>query len=165
MLANSSRYLSAWVRARVLESPGKGCPDDHVEVEGAVYFTSKTFKFHMKNIKRYSRNQCLLRLFLDSSVDKNTEPPKGFPGGSGGKEPTCQCRRLESCRLDPWVGKTPGGGHGNPLQYSCLENPTDRGAWGLQFLGSSDTTEATLHTRTIPKFNRRVLKRAEQVVS
>lgn len=42
-LANSSRYLSAWVRARVLESPGKGCPDDHVEVEGAVYFTSKAF--------------------------------------------------------------------------------------------------------------------------
>ena len=43
MLANSSRYLSAWVRARVLGSPGKGCPDDHLEVEAAVYFTSKTF--------------------------------------------------------------------------------------------------------------------------
>ena len=31
--------------------------------------------------------------------------------------------------LGPWIGKIPGGGHGNPLQYSCLENPTDRGAW------------------------------------
>ena len=31
--------------------------------------------------------------------------------------------------FDPWVGKIPGGGHGNPLQYSCLENPMDRGAW------------------------------------
>ena len=30
---------------------------------------------------------------------------------------------------DPWVGRSPGGGHGNPLQYSCLENPMDRGAW------------------------------------
>ena len=29
----------------------------------------------------------------------------------------------------PGSGRTPGGGHGNPLQYSCLENPTDRGAW------------------------------------
>ena len=29
----------------------------------------------------------------------------------------------------PGSGKSPGGGHGNPLQYSCLENPTDRGAW------------------------------------
>ena len=29
----------------------------------------------------------------------------------------------------PELGRSPGGGHGNPLQYSCLENPTDRGAW------------------------------------
>ena len=29
----------------------------------------------------------------------------------------------------PGSGRSPGGGHGNPLQYSCLENPTDRGAW------------------------------------
>ena len=29
----------------------------------------------------------------------------------------------------PGLGKSPGGGHGNPLQYSCLENPVDRGAW------------------------------------
>ena len=31
--------------------------------------------------------------------------------------------------FDPWVEKIPGVGHGNPLQYSCLENPMDRGAW------------------------------------
>ena len=31
--------------------------------------------------------------------------------------------------LIPGLGRFPGGGHGNPLQYSCLENPTDRGAW------------------------------------
>ena len=31
--------------------------------------------------------------------------------------------------FDPWVGKIPGGVNGNPLQYSCLENPMDRGAW------------------------------------
>ena len=30
----------------------------------------------------------------------------------------------------PGLGRFPGGGHGNPLQYSCLENPMDRGAWG-----------------------------------
>ena len=30
---------------------------------------------------------------------------------------------------DPWVGKMPGGGYGNPLQYPCLENSMDRGAW------------------------------------
>ena len=35
-------------------------------------------------------------------------------------------------------GRSPGGGHGNPLQYPCLENPTDRGAGGLQSMGSHD---------------------------
>ena len=30
----------------------------------------------------------------------------------------------------PWLGRSPGGGDDNPLQYSCLENPMDRGAWG-----------------------------------
>ena len=53
----------------------------------------------------------------------------GFPGGASGKELACQCRRHKRRGFDPWVGTIPGGGHGNPLQYSCLENPMDRGAW------------------------------------
>ena len=42
------------------------------------------------------------------------------------------------------LGRSPGGGHGNPLQRSCLENPTDRGAWRATVHGvaQSDTTEA-----------------------
>ena len=44
----------------------------------------------------------------------------GFPGGSEGKESTCNERDLGSI---PGLGRSPGGGHGNPLQYSCLENP------------------------------------------
>ena len=35
----------------------------------------------------------------------------------------------------PGSGRSPGGGHGNPLQYSCLENPTDRGAWPARVHG------------------------------
>ena len=35
----------------------------------------------------------------------------------------------------PWLGRSPGEGNGNPLQYSCLGNPMDRGAWGLQTMG------------------------------
>ena len=53
----------------------------------------------------------------------------GFPGGARGKEPTCQCRRLRDMDSIPGSGRCPGGGHGNPLQYSCLENLTDREAW------------------------------------
>ena len=52
----------------------------------------------------------------------------GFPGGTSGKEPACQCRRRKRCGLDPWVGKIPWRRAWQPLQYSCLENPMDRGA-------------------------------------
>ena len=39
------------------------------------------------------------------------------------------CLQCVRPKFDPWVGKIPGEGNGNPLQYSCLENPMDRGAW------------------------------------
>ena len=55
--------------------------------------------------------------------------PGAFPGDASGQETTCQCRRLKRCSFNPGLGRFPGGRHGNPLQYSCLENPTDRGAW------------------------------------
>ena len=44
----------------------------------------------------------------------------GFPGGSDGKESACNEGDL---RLIPVLGRSPGRGHGNPLHYSCLENP------------------------------------------
>ena len=46
-----------------------------------------------------------------------------------GKKFACQYRKHRRHGFDPWVGKIPGGGNGNTLQYSCLENPMDRGAW------------------------------------
>ena len=50
----------------------------------------------------------------------------GFPGGSVSKESACNVGDPGSI---PGSGRSSGGGHGNPLQYSCLENPRDRGAW------------------------------------
>ena len=65
-----------------------------------------------------------------------TEPPgkpfycmyciMGFPGGSDGKESACNAGDVG---LIPGLGRSPGEGNGNPFQYSCLENPMDRGAW------------------------------------
>ena len=51
----------------------------------------------------------------------------GFPGGSGGKETACYVGDPASI---PGSGRSPGEGYGYPLQYSCLENPMDKGAWG-----------------------------------
>ena len=48
---------------------------------------------------------------------------QGFPGGSDGKESACNAGDRGSM---PGLGRSPGEGNGNPLQYSCLENPMDR---------------------------------------
>ena len=57
--------------------------------------------------------------------------------GPSGTELAYQCRRCKRHRFNPWIGRFPGVGHGNPLQYSCLKNPMDKGAW-----------HATVHTVT-----------------
>ena len=51
------------------------------------------------------------------------------PGGTNGKEFTCQCRRHKGCGFDPGTGRSPGEENGKPLQYSCLENSMDRETW------------------------------------
>ena len=61
-----------------------------------------------------------------------------YPGGSAVKNPPAMQEPQETM-FSPWVGKSPGE-HGNPLQYSCLENPIDRGVWWVKEL---NTTEAT----------------------
>ena len=63
----------------------------------------------------------------------------GFPGGSDSKESACHVGDLG---LLPGLGRSPGGAHGNPLQYSCLENPHgQRSLVGYHGVTESDTTE------------------------
>ena len=63
---------------------------------------------------------------------------KGFSGGSVVKNPPADARDLGSI---PGSGRSPGGGHGNPLQCSCLENPMDRGAWRAAVYGVTKQTK------------------------
>ena len=78
----------------------------------------------------------LLLLEFDSFL-----PSQGFPGGSAGKESACNAEDLGSIS---GLGRSPGAGHGNPLQYSCLENLHGQGSltgcspWGCKEL---DVTE------------------------
>ena len=67
-----------------------------------------------------------------------------LPQWLSGKESTCSAGDSGDVGLIPGSDGSPGGGNGNPLQYSCLSNVMDRGAGGLQSIGSPDTTE---HTR------------------
>ena len=68
-------------------------------------------------------------------------PLSGLPGGSDDKESVCNTGQLDST---PGLGTSPGERNGYPLQYSCLENSMDRGAWQAIVHGvtvTSDTTE------------------------
>ena len=73
-----------------------------------------------------------------------------FPGGSAGKESSCNAGDLG---LIPGLGRSPGEGNGNPLQYSCLENLMDRGAWwatvhGVARVRHDLATKPPNHNRT-----------------
>ena len=63
------------------------------------------------------------------------------------KNPPANAGDLRDTGLSPGLERSPGGGHGNPLPYSCLENSTDRGAWGaiVHEVAESDTAEVTEH--------------------
>ena len=64
-------------------------------------------------------------------------PLSGFPHSSVGKESACSAGDLGSI---PESGRSPGEGNGNPLQYSCLENPMDRGSWWATVHGVTRVT-------------------------
>ena len=81
---------------------------------------------------------------------------KGFPGSSDSKESVCN---VEDLGLTPGSGRSPEKGNGNPLQYSCLRNPMDRGAWWATAHGYSelDMTERLIHNIQGRKGRRPVL--------
>ena len=71
----------------------------------------------------------------------------GFPGTLDGKESACSAGDMG---LIPGSGRSPGGGYGNPLQYSCLENPKDRGGWWAKVHGvTKSQKETTLCTTNL----------------
>ena len=67
----------------------------------------------------------------------------GLPWCSDGKESACNTGDLGS---GPGLGRSPGGGHGNPLQHSRLENPMDRGAWRATVRGVTKEWDTAEHS-------------------
>ena len=91
-----------------------------------------------KTVKNYERSETLLYLQTNRVAYHSVRLPRWHSG----KESACQCGRLKRCALDPWVRKIPRVGSGNPLQYSCLENSMDRGAWWV----AKSWTQLCMHT-------------------
>ena len=85
----------------------------------------------MNRLKEGRLKQCLRALvgFEKSSFKIPALPLiKGFPGGSAVKNSSANVGDAGDAGSIPGLGRSPGGGNGNPLQYSCLENPMDRRA-------------------------------------
>ena len=83
--------------------------------------------------------------------EQRCPPYEGFPGGSVVKNPPATTGGAGDGGLIPESGRSPGGGNGNPLQYSCLENPWTEEPSGLQSMGSqrvrhNQATEQNTHT-------------------
>ena len=74
----------------------------------------------------------------------------GFPDGLVVRNLLVNSGDARDVSLISGLGRCPGGGNGHPLQYSCFENPMDRGAWWATIHGvkESDTTEAAEHKDT-----------------
>ena len=93
-------------------------------------------------------------------------------GGTSGKELPCQCRRCKRYRFHPWVRKIPWRRHGNTLQYSCLDNSMDRGAWQATVHGITQNqiqlkqlSTAHMHYKTIDDsaFQKTVARHSSQI--
>ena len=77
---------------------------------------------HQGSMKAGSKNRKEEQINCKTKNSQQNGNGKCFPGGSNGKESACNARDLGSI---PGSGRTPAEGHGNPLWYSCLENPMD----------------------------------------
>ena len=92
----------------------------------AILLYCLTFLFFFLSMKIF------FIFFLQQCLDVSLNWLLGFPGGSDDEESTCNAGDQG---LLPGSGRSPGGRHSNPLQYSCLENAMDRGAWWARVHG------------------------------
>ena len=85
---------------------------------------SDSLRPHFLNLKLHNGRRPLFDSWVEKFPWRRDRLPTplflGFPGGSDGKESTCN---VEDLGFIPGFGRSFGGGHGNPLQYSCLKNP------------------------------------------
>ena len=76
----------------------------------------------------------------------------GFPSGTVVKNPPADAGDARDVGSIPGLGRSPGVGNGNPLQYSCLKNPTDRGAWwATDHVVANSQTRLSTHTASGPR--------------
>ena len=128
--------LSCLLGSVLPSNPGRDLPGRHIPLNSASFF-HRIFSCSFASLF----SPLVGARVIESGSAINAV--RGLPQWLSGKESACNAGDPGSI---PGAGKSPGGGYGNPLQYSCLENPMDRGAWWATVHGvttESDMTEAT----------------------
>ena len=118
---------------------------------------SKLFTFGLPCLRCiHGRNEASIFFCMYNSISKyslivDNFIKQGTPYGTMGKESTCKARAVGSMGLIPELERSPGGGNGNPLQYSFLDNPMDRGAWWATVHGvkKSQTWLSDFHSLSV----------------
>ena len=109
----------------------------------AIYGVAQS-RTRLKQLSSRSSSSVYVSMLLSPFVPPS--PFLGFPGGPAGKESTCNEGDMGSI---PGVGRSPGEGNGNPLQYSYLEDPMDGGAWWAAVHGvAKSRTQLSTHAHT-----------------
>ena len=127
---------------------------DHIVVPFLVFLSFHTL-YHSGGSNLHSHQKSTTasisppKQHLGQHMLTAASPWTGFPGGSDSKESTCNAGDLS---LIPGWGRFPGEGNGNPLLYSYLEKPMDRGAWWITVHGFAelDTTEQLMLSLHFP---------------
>ena len=130
------RILEWVVRPPPGDLPNPGIQPAHLlspALAGGFFTTSSTQEAPYIYVCVYIYMYTHIYIYIHMYIYTHTQYVNPSPGGSDSKESSCNAGDLGSI---PGLGSSPGGGHGNPLQYSCLENPWREEHVGLQSMGS-----------------------------
>ena len=106
---------------------GQGLVTDHWSL--VVYWLDSVLSLPQPDLSLWVGTETLLQTAAGGGHQRSEPFDVGFPGSAEGKNPSANAGDARDVGLIPGSGRSPGGGNDNPLQYSCLENPMDRGVW------------------------------------
>ena len=122
-----------------------------------------TYAMHIRHICTLSRIHGPQEPIHDSSSEPSVWL-SSLPGGASGEEPA-RAGDIRDAASTPGSGRCPGGGHGNPLQYSCLENPQGQRSlasyrpWGLKELDTTEQLSTAQHTGIYTKKTKTLIQK------
>ena len=113
------RTITGFLSRLTIHNRGLPFTTSCIQSRASFHDSLYTITSFLSRLTIYNRGLPFTTSYIQSRASHSTS----------GKKPTCHAGDRGDAGLIPGSGRPPGGGHGNPLHYSCLENPVDRSAW------------------------------------